>query len=72
MAPENSDSVRTVQTLANGDTLIAAVEREPWRSSRDIGRELRLSQYRILEIFQDDQLLPYHYSWCAYLFPDDS
>jgi hypothetical protein len=27
MAPENADCVRTVQTLADGDAIIAAVER---------------------------------------------
>jgi hypothetical protein len=51
----NSDRPRTVRTPANEDAIIAAVEREPWRSSRDIARELGLSQRRVLEVLHDDQ-----------------
>jgi hypothetical protein len=62
---------RTVRPPANEDAITAAVEREPWRSSRDIARELGLSQPRVLEVLHDDQLHPYHYSRGAHLFPDD-
>jgi hypothetical protein len=37
-----------VRTPANEDAIIAAVERDLWRSSRDIARDLRLSQPRVL------------------------
>jgi hypothetical protein len=67
----NAGRPRTVRTPANEDAIIAAVEREPWRSSRDIARELGLSQPRILEVLHDDQLHPYHNSRSAHLFPDD-
>jgi hypothetical protein len=61
----------TVRTPANEDAIIAAVEREPWESSRDIARELGLPQPRVLEVLHDDQMHPYHYSRSAHLFPDD-
>jgi hypothetical protein len=57
----NAGRPRTVQTPANEDDIITVVEREPWRSSRDIARELGLSQQRVLEVLHDDQLHPYHY-----------
>jgi hypothetical protein len=41
---------------------VAVVERGPWRSSRDIARELELSQQRVLELRHDDQLHQYHYA----------
>jgi hypothetical protein len=44
----NAGRPRTVQTPANEDVIIAAVEREAWRSSRDIVREFGLSQPRVL------------------------
>jgi hypothetical protein len=62
----NAGRPRTVRTPANEDVIIAAVEREPWRSSRDIARELRLSQPSVLEVLYDDQLHPYHYSRSAH------
>jgi hypothetical protein len=34
----NAGRPRTVRTPANKDAMIAAVGREPWRSSRDIAR----------------------------------
>jgi hypothetical protein len=51
--------------------IIAAVEQESWRSSRDIARELGLSQLRVLEVLHNDQLYPYHYFRSAHLFPDN-
>jgi hypothetical protein len=39
----NAGRPRTVRTPGNEDLIIAAVEREPWRSSRDISQELGLS-----------------------------
>jgi hypothetical protein len=62
---------RTARTPANEDAIITAVERELWRSSGDIARELGLSQPRVLEVLHDDQLHPYHYLQSAHLFPDD-
>jgi hypothetical protein len=67
----NAGRPGTVRTPANEDAIIAAVEREPWRSSRDIERELGLSQPKVLEVLLDDQLHPYHYSRSAHLFPED-
>jgi hypothetical protein len=67
----NAGRPRTVRTPANEDDIISAVEREPWRSSRDIARELGLSQPRVLEVLHGDQLHPYHYSRSAHLVPDD-
>jgi hypothetical protein len=58
----NAGRPRTVRTPANEDAITAAVEREPWKSSRDIARELGLSQQRGLEVLHDDQLHSYHYS----------
>jgi hypothetical protein len=48
----NAGRARTIRTPANEDAKIASVEREPWRTSRDIARELGLpnrgsSKYRI-------------------------
>jgi hypothetical protein len=34
----NAGRPRSVRTPANEDAIIAAVEREPWRSTRDIAR----------------------------------
>jgi hypothetical protein len=38
----------TLQTPSNEDAIIAVVEREPWRTSRDIAREFGLSQTGVL------------------------
>jgi hypothetical protein len=43
---------------ANQSAIIVAVEREPWRSSRDIALDLGLSQLRVFEVLFDDQLEP--------------
>jgi hypothetical protein len=51
--------------------MIAAVEREPWRNSRIIARELQISQSRVFEVLYKDQLHPYHYSGSSHLFADD-
>jgi hypothetical protein len=67
----NAGRPRTARILDNKDAIIAAVEGEPWRGSCDIALELGLSRPRILEIFHDVQLHPYHYSRSAHLFPDD-
>jgi hypothetical protein len=67
----NAGRSRTVRTPANEDGIIAAVEREPWISSRDIAWELEISQPRVLEVLHDDQLHLYHYSRSAHLFSDD-
>jgi hypothetical protein len=56
----NAGRPPTVRTPANEDDTTAAVEREPWRSSRDIARELGLSQPRVFEVLHDDQVRPYH------------
>jgi hypothetical protein len=58
-------------TQANENVIIPAIECETWRNSRHIGRELGLSQPRVLEILHDAELLPHHYSRSAHLFPDD-
>jgi hypothetical protein len=60
MALVNAGHLQTVRTRANVDAIISAVEQEPWRSSRDITRELGLSQLRVLEVLHDTQLHPYH------------
>jgi hypothetical protein len=44
----NTGRSRTVRTPANEDTITAGVKREPWRSSRDIVRDFRLSLIRDL------------------------
>jgi hypothetical protein len=54
----NASRPQTLQTPANEDAIIAAVEREGWRSSSDIARELGLSQPRVLEVLHDDELHP--------------
>jgi hypothetical protein len=45
----NAGRPRSVRTPANEDVIIAAVEREPCRS-RDIARELGLSQPGVVEL----------------------
>jgi hypothetical protein len=55
---------------ANEDATAAAVEQEPWRSSRDITCELGLCKPRVLKILHDDQSYPYHYSSIAHPSPD--
>jgi len=65
-------SPRTAATQGNEDAIVASVEREPWRSSRDIALELVLSQSTVFEvdILHNNQLHLYHYSRSAHLFPD--
>jgi hypothetical protein len=63
----NAGRPRTVRTPANEDAIISAVEREPWRSSHEIERELGLSQPGVLEVLHEDQLHPYHYSRSAHI-----
>jgi hypothetical protein len=46
----NVGSPRTVRTPANVHT----VEREPWRSSRDIARKLGIIKTRVLKVLPDD------------------
>jgi hypothetical protein len=48
-------------TPPNEDAIIAAVKREPCRSSRDTVRELGLSQSRVLKLLLDDEVDPYHF-----------
>jgi hypothetical protein len=55
----NADCLWIVRISANEGAIIAALEREPWESSRDVGREPGLSQSKVPEIFHDDQLHPY-------------
>jgi hypothetical protein len=57
----NTGHPQTVQTWANEDAIIAAVEQEPWRSSRNITQVLGLPQPRVLKVLHDNQLHPYHY-----------
>jgi hypothetical protein len=49
---------RIVRTSAKEDAIIAAVERAPWKSSRDIAIELELLQLRDLELLLYDQRHP--------------
>jgi hypothetical protein len=49
MALVNAGRPRTVRTVANENAIIAAVDRELWRSSRDIARKLGLTQPKVLE-----------------------
>jgi hypothetical protein len=51
-----------VRTPINEDSTIATVIREPWRSSRNVARELVLIQPVVLEVLHDYQLHPCHYS----------
>jgi hypothetical protein len=51
---------RSLRVPAKEDTVIVAVELEPWRSSRDILQELGLSQKRVFRELHDHQLHPYH------------
>ena len=46
----------------NEHTIIATLPRELWISSRDISRNLELSQPKVLEILLDSQLNRYRYS----------
>jgi hypothetical protein len=71
MALVNAGCPWTVWTTANKDAIVASVEWEPRRSSHDIAQELGLSQPRVLEVLNDDQLHPYDYSRSAHLFPDN-
>jgi len=57
----NAGRPRIVRTSAKEDAIIAAVERAPWRSSRDIVLELELSQLRVLELLHYYQTaIPLH------------
>jgi hypothetical protein len=68
----NAGCPRTVRTPANEYAIIAAVEREPWRNSRDIAREFGLFQPRVLKYFMTINCIhTTHYSLSAHLFPDD-
>lgn len=51
---------------AHEDGTVAAVEREPWRSSR----ELELFQTTFQEVLHDDQWHAHHHSRSVQLFPD--
>jgi hypothetical protein len=50
--------------------LIPAVDRKP-RSSRDIPRELGLTQTQVLKVLHEDQLHPHYCSRSAHLCPND-
>jgi hypothetical protein len=67
----NAGRPRTVRPQGNEDTELAAVERESWRSPRDIVRELGLCHTRVLEVLHDCRSHPYLYSRSARLFSDD-
>jgi len=54
-ATVNARSPRTVRTLDNEVAKIAAVGRNPWKTSRDLAWKLRLSQPWVHVIFLDDQ-----------------
>jgi hypothetical protein len=54
----NAGRLWIVRTPANEDIINAGVEREPWRSTLDIAREVGLSQSKILEVLHDDQVHP--------------
>jgi hypothetical protein len=47
------------------------VEREQWRSSHDIARELELSQLWALKILHDDKTLSISLLANAHVFPDN-
>jgi hypothetical protein len=63
----NAGRLWIVRTPTNEDAITADVERDPWRSSRDIARELGLSQPRVPEALHGEQLHPYHYSRSAHV-----
>jgi hypothetical protein len=68
----NAGRPRTEWMPANEDDIFTYVRREPWRrSSRDMVRELGLSQLRVLEVLSEDQLHPYQHSRSARLLSDD-
>jgi hypothetical protein len=54
-ATVNACSPRTVRTLDNEFTKIAAVGRNPWKSSRDVAWALRLSQPGVHVVLINDQ-----------------
>ena len=54
-ATVNASSPRTVLALDNEVAKIAAVERNPWKSSRYMEWELRLSQPRVHVLLLEDQ-----------------
>jgi hypothetical protein len=60
----------TVWTPANEDTIIAAMERELWRSSHDLSWQLGLSQLRVLEVLIHDQFDSYHFLQDTHLLLD--
>jgi hypothetical protein len=62
---------RTVRRPANEDAIIAAVEQEPWRSSRDITRELGVSKPRVHQLLHDSCIHTTHYTRSEFLFYDD-
>lgn len=57
----------TVQTLAYKDAKTAAVERQPWRCSRDNVPELGLSEPKVLEVLLDHQSEPYPFICKSYV-----
>jgi hypothetical protein len=61
----------TVRTPANEDATIAAVEREPWRSSSEIAKELGPAQQRDPKYFMTINCIHTITRGGAHLFPDD-
>jgi hypothetical protein len=57
----------TVWTPTKEYAKTAAVERQPWRSSRDIVPELRLSEPKVFEVLLDHQSEKYPFIWKAYV-----
>jgi hypothetical protein len=57
---DNASRSRTVGAQANEDVTTTIMEGKPQK--RDKALELRLSQFRVLEILRDDWLHSYHYS----------
>ena len=57
--PVHTDRPWTVQTPAYKDVKTAAVERQSWRSSRNIVPELGLSEPKVFEVLLDHQSVPY-------------
>ena len=52
----NTGRLRTVRTPTNDVAITASAQRWPRRTSRDIARELGLSQLRLSKVILDDQL----------------
>jgi hypothetical protein len=58
--PVHTDRPWTVQIPAYKDAKTTAVERQPWRSSRNIVPELGLSEPKVFEVLLDHHSVPYH------------